>query len=149
MLVPNFRGIWSWLAKWGAVALGFGALFAGDARGNNSVSLSPSSDRGSSKPLGSNVDEVVIRTDGDKVYLSQGASGFEELLLGDTPDATFLRRLLRDAGATQGPLSIPVGSTIVANGGGRSDGARPEQQQKTTASKSKHKQPYKQPPTGQ
>lgn len=148
MLVRNFRGIWSWLPKWGAIALGFGTLFAGDARANNSAHLSARLDTGSSKPLGSNVDEVVIRTDGDKLYLSHRASGFEELLLADTPDAAFLKKLLQEAGVAQRPLAIPVGSIIVANGGGRSDGTKPEQQ-KTTASQSKHKHPSNQSPRGQ
>jgi hypothetical protein len=47
---------------------------------------------------------------------------FEELHLGDTPEAAHLRKLLRDAGGTGKSVSVPTGSMIVAGGGGGAAG---------------------------
>ena len=46
--------------------------------------------------------------------------------LGDTPEAAHLKKLLRDEGADGGSVSIPVGSMIVASGGGGTKGEKPK-----------------------
>jgi hypothetical protein len=104
--------------KWLALILGFGALFAGDAR----------ADRSAAQPFRSaaSPDEVVIRTEGEKVYFSQGGSAFEELALGSTSEAAALRELLRKANSSDGNTAVSIGSFIVANGGPSVHGAKPK-----------------------
>ena len=60
------------------------------------------------------------RTEGGKATFP------EELHLGDTPEAAHLKKLLRDEGADGGSVSIPVGSMIVASGGGGTKGEKPK-----------------------
>jgi hypothetical protein len=112
------------LPKWAALILGFGALFAGDARADKSQIQPPSS------RLGSNLDEVLIRTEGEKIYISQGGGAFEELSLGNAPEAAYFRELLRDASTVDGQIAVPIGPIIVANGGSNNDGAKPKQPSK-------------------
>ena len=112
------------LPKWKALMLGFGALFAADAQAKSDLP-SAGTNLETSKQSGSNVDEVAIRTEGEKVYISQSGGTFEELWLGNTPEAEYLRGLLRDAGAARSPIPVPIGSIIVANGGGGVDGKKP------------------------
>jgi hypothetical protein len=70
--------------------------------------------------------EVALRLDGDSIHISQNGGVFEELRLGDTPEANHLRKLLRETGALQQPVSIPVGATIVASGGASGKGEKPK-----------------------
>jgi hypothetical protein len=77
--------------------------------------------------LASRLDEVAIRIEGENIYISQRGSAFEELRLGDTPDAAHLRKLLRGAGAERQSISVPIGSMIVASGGGSGKGEKPKQ----------------------
>ena len=69
---------------------------------------------------------MAIRIEGQTIYISQGGSAFEALRLGDTPEAEHLRKLLRDAGAAGQTVSVPVGSMIVASGGGSGNGEKPK-----------------------
>jgi hypothetical protein len=107
--------------------LGFGAL-VGDARADrpefrpSGTTPEPSS-RSASRP-----DEVAVRIDGENIYISQDGSLFEELRLGDTPEAALLKKLLRDEAADGRSVSVPVGSMIVASGGGSGKGQKPRQQ---------------------
>jgi hypothetical protein len=98
----------SWLR--GALALGFGTLFAGGAQA-------------AAPALG--LGEVVVRTEGDRIFVSQGGSIFEELSLRDTPEAAYLRKLLGEAGAAAGAVTLPAGSFVVANGGSGVSGTKP------------------------
>jgi hypothetical protein len=63
---------------------------------------------------------------GDNIHISQDGSSFEELRLGDTPEAGYLKKLLRDAGAPGQSISVPIGATIVASGGGGAKGEKPK-----------------------
>jgi hypothetical protein len=65
--------------------------------------------------------QILVKAEGDRVFVSQGA-GFQELKLGQGPDAAHLRGLLRDAVRTGETLVVPVDPFIVANGGGGADG---------------------------
>ena len=125
---------WFRLPRWGALALGFSALFGGDA-GAATSDVSPLGSAPPQKEHGAALDEVVVRTQGDKVYVSERGGSFQELALGNTPEALYLRKLLDEAGASTGPISVPVGSIIVANGGSGVSGPTPAAA--STPSKSK------------
>jgi hypothetical protein len=74
------------------------------------------------------LNDAAIRVDGDTIYVSQNGGAFEELRLGNTPEAAYLRKLLQKAGASSGSVTVPVGSMIVASGGGSGKGSKPRQQ---------------------
>jgi hypothetical protein len=126
MFSTNLKDIWSRLPAWGALILGFVTLLGGEAR----------ADRSQLQPLGATPEpsgqpastpgEVALRLEGKNIYISRGGSAFEELRLGDTPEAEHLRKLLRNAGSEGQSVSVPVGSMIVASGGGSSYGKKPK-----------------------
>jgi hypothetical protein len=109
----KLRNIWSHLPAWGALLLSGGALLSG-ARAD--VTPQP--------PGQSNLEahEVVVKIDGEKLFISQDGSRFEELRLGDTREAVHLRKLLRDEVADGQSVTLPVGSMIVASGGASGKG---------------------------
>lgn len=113
----------SWVRIPGLTALimGFGAVVAGNATARISE---PS--RSSTQPEPATGQDVVdknvsIRMEGEKIFLSEDGGDFRELHLGRTSAALHLRKLLNEADGAEGPLSVPVGSFIVANGGGQGD----------------------------
>jgi hypothetical protein len=120
----SLKNIWLQMPAWGALMLG--ALLAGGARADRSQLQPPEATPEPSR-LASRLDEVAVRIDGENIYISQRGSAFEELRLGDTSDAAHLRKLLRDAGAEGQPVSVPIGSMIVASGGGSGKGEKPKQ----------------------
>jgi hypothetical protein len=123
----KLKSIWLQLPAWGALLLGFGALLGPEARADQSrIQRSPESQ--SAKRPAAQSDEVTIRLDGETIYVSQGGSRFEELRVGNTLEAAHLRKLLRDAGAVGQSVSVPIGSMIVASGGGSGKGWKPKQQ---------------------
>jgi hypothetical protein len=123
MLRAKLRNIWSHLPAWGALLLGLGALI-GDARADR-PELRPAGATPEPSQSASRSGEVAVRIDGEKIYISQDGSTFEELRLGDTPEAAHLKQLLRDAGPDGRSVSVPVGSMIVASGGGSGKGEKP------------------------
>jgi hypothetical protein len=123
----KLRKIWSHLPAWGALLLGFGALI-GDARADRPEFRPSGTTPEPSSQSASKSDEVAVRIEGENIYISQDGSTFEELRLGDTPEAAHLKRLLRDEGADGRSVSVPVGSMIVASGGGSGKGEKPKQQ---------------------
>jgi hypothetical protein len=124
----NLKNIWSQLPAWGAIVLGFGALFGGEAQADSSLLPPPDATPQRSGRSTLRLDDVVMRVECESIFISQGGSAFEELHLGDTPEAAHLRKLLRDAGAEGQPVSVPIGSTIVASGGGSQYGSgKPKQ----------------------
>jgi hypothetical protein len=125
MSLPNLRKSLRRLPKLGALALGFGGLFAADAPAERSEFQPIGTSAGPSGQRDQALDAVVMRLNGERIYLSQRGGAFEELSLGDTQQATYLRQLLRDAGAAEHPVSVPIGSMVVANGGGAGDGKKP------------------------
>ena len=125
----KLKSIWSLLPAWGALLLGFGAVLGGGgARAGSSQLQPPEATPEPSKVSASRLDEVAIRIEGENSYISQGGSAFEELRLADTPDASHLKKLLRDAGADGQSVSVPIGSMIVASGGGGGSGGKPKPQ---------------------
>ena len=94
-----------------ALLLGMGALSAAGARAE-----APDAERAATRSP--SVGEMLIRTEGGRVYLSEGGKGFQELQLGDSSQARLVKQLLerRDAGA--GGATIPLHPTILAGAGG-------------------------------
>jgi len=129
----KLKNVGSKLPALGAIALGVGALFAGSAQAERleaqPIKATPEQSRGSA----SSANEVAIRIDGNNVYISQNGSLFEQVQLGDTPEAAHLKKLLRDAGADGQSISVPIGATIVASGGGSGKGEKPKE--KTSSDK--------------
>jgi hypothetical protein len=126
----KLRNIWSHLPAWGALLLGFGTLI-GDARAERPA-LGPSGTTPEpSSRSASRADEVVVRIDGEMIYISQDGRRFEELRLGNTPEAAHLKKLLRDEGADGRSVSVSIGSMIVASGGGTGKGEKPKQSRAT------------------
>ena len=117
---------WLRLPRWGALALGFGALFAGGAQAGNPDRQALGNVPPQPNAHGSAADQVTIRLDSGKVYVSQGGSASEALTLRDTPEAAYFRTLLDEAGVATGSVSVPVDSTIVASGGGGVSGRKPK-----------------------
>jgi hypothetical protein len=114
---------WSKLSALGALVLG------------TSLAQVAQADRAQAQPVvtpetsqagATSQNEVAVRMHGDSVYIVQSGGAFEELRLGDTPEARHLRQLLREAGALQQPISIPIGAMIVASGGGSGKGEKPK-----------------------
>src|SRR5690348_13363083 len=62
--------------------------------------------------------ELMIRTAGGKIYLSEAGRGFREVPLGDTAEARRLRQLLEDSGAAAGPDGLRLTPMLLAGGGG-------------------------------
>ncbi len=120
----RLKNIWLQLPAFGALMLG--ALLAGGARADRSQLQPPEATPEPSRQSALRSDEVAVRIDGEKIYISQRGSAFEELRLGDTPDAAHLRKLLRDAGAEGQSISVPIGAMIVASGGGSGKGEKPK-----------------------
>jgi hypothetical protein len=83
------------------------------------------------------LDEVAVRIEGENIYISQGGRAFEELHLGDTAEAVRFRKLLLDAGALGQSITVPIGSTIVASGGGSLYGEKPKQKTRPNSGKTK------------
>ena len=130
MSPARLKSFWSQLPALSALLLGVGA-FSGDARADRSQIQPPEAAPDRSERSASHSSEIAIRLEGDNVYMSQDGGAFEELRLGDTPEARYLRTLLRDAGADRRSVSIPVGAMIVASGGGSGKGVKPKQQSST------------------
>ena len=114
----KLRNIWLQLPAWGALLLSGGALIGG-ARAD--IKPQPPS----RSALGPH--EVAVKMDGENLYISQDGSNFEELRLGNTPEAVHFRKLLRDEGSDGRSVAVPVGSMIVASGGGSGKGKKPQQ----------------------
>jgi hypothetical protein len=114
MSSTRVKNLWSKLPLRGALALGLGAFFASGAQ--SPTQAGPSSN------------DAAIRIDGDAISISQNGGAFEELRLGNTPEAAYLRKLLQEAGAGAHSVTVPVGSMIVASGGGSGKGSKPKQQ---------------------
>jgi hypothetical protein len=124
----NLKNVWSRMPAWGALMLGFGVMIGGNARADLPKPPELTPDLSGQSP--SRSDEVALRLDGENVYFSQGGGAFEELRLGDTLEAAHLRKLLRDAGGMGQSVSVPIGSTIVAGGGGGASGWGSKSKQK-------------------
>jgi hypothetical protein len=109
----KLRNIWLQLPAWGALLLSGGALISG-ARADVKPQPPNRSDL--------QAHEVVVKMDGENIFISQDGRNFEALRLGDTPEAVHLRKLLRDEVSEGQSVTLPVGSMIVASGGASGKG---------------------------
>jgi len=130
----NLRKSLRRLGKCGALALGFGGLFAVSATANTPQLQPRDAGTGSHRQLGLGQHAVTVRLEGEAIYISEREGVFEELSLRDAGQAAYLRELLRDTGAAEQAVSVPVGSIIVANGGAAQDGNKPKAPDSGTAS---------------
>ena len=140
----NLKESLFWLSKWVAFILGCGALFAGEAHANKSQNQ-PVGAIGPSNPLGRNSDKVLVRLEGEKIFISQDGSTFRELSLADAPETAYFKELLRDATSADREIAIHIGPTIVANGGGGAHGAKAKEAKKK---KEQKETPTNSPPAG-
>jgi hypothetical protein len=109
----KLRNFWSHIPAWVALLFGGGAL------------MSSAQADVKQQPQGQpdfTTREVVVKTDGEHILISQDGSKFEELRLGDTREALHLRKLLRDETSDGRTITVPVGSMIVASGGATGKG---------------------------
>jgi hypothetical protein len=137
------------LCQWAALAVGFGGLFAVDATADRPDFKSIEPGAGSGQQRDVRLDAVVMRLKGGTIYVSERGGAFERLSLQDAQQADYLRELLRQAGAADRPVSVPIGSVIVANGGAAGDATKPKAPDKDTSSGKKPPQKKaKQPPSG-
>jgi hypothetical protein len=88
------------LPKWSALAAGLGALVG---TGIGADAAAPH--------------EVRVLVADNKVYLSEHGGAFQELALGETPESAKFCRLLNQLVPAGGVFTLPVGPTIVAEGG--------------------------------
>ena len=130
----NLRKSLRRMRKWGALALGFGGLFAVSAAADTPQLQSLEAGTGSHRQLGLGQHAVMVRLEGEAIYISEREGVFEELSLRDAGQAAYLRELLRETGAAERAVSVPVGSIIVANGGAAQDGNKPKAPDSGTAS---------------
>jgi hypothetical protein len=85
---------------------------------------------------------------GGTIYVSERGGAFERLSLKDARQTDYLRNLLQQAGAADRPVSVPIGSIIVANGGAAGDATKPKEPDKDKSSgKKQPKKKAKQPPS--
>jgi hypothetical protein len=138
----NLKESLFWLSKWAAFILGCGSLFADGAQASKSQ-IQPIGAVGPSNSLGLNSDQVLIRLEGEKIYISQDGSTFRELSLVDAPETTYFKALLRDANTAE--IAVPVGPIIVANGGSGANGAKSKDAKKK---KEQKETPTNAPPAG-
>jgi len=89
-----------------ALILGLSALSAAAARADTPEQAQ----RGT-------VGDLLIRSEGEKIFLSEGGRDFRELQLRDTAAARRLRELLEDRNRPEG-AHLRLNSTMMASGGG-------------------------------
>jgi hypothetical protein len=133
------------LSKWSALAIGFGGVLAVDATAGKPELNALDPDAGSRQELDLRRNPVAVQLRGAEIFISQRGGAFEQLTLKDAEQAAYLRKLLIDAGAAERSVVIPVGSIIVANGGGAGDGAKPSAPT-TDSGKKQPSKKAKQPP---
>jgi hypothetical protein len=107
--MPIPRSLKGWLRLPGRVALilGLGALSTAAARGDTSEQSNPTSSG-----------DMLIRSEGGKIYLSEGGREFQELQLRDTAEAERLKQIFEHNRAIAGSDVVRLNPTILAGGGG-------------------------------
>jgi len=107
--MPIPRALRRWLRLPGRVALilGLGALSTAGARADTP-------DQGRQAALG----DLLIRSVGGKIYLSESGQEFQPLQLSDTPAARHFRQLVETRMGPRGTVDAQAKSTVLAGGGG-------------------------------
>lgn len=74
------------------------------------------------------IGEVLIKLENDQIYFSEDDGlSFQELELMATPQATNLKRLLRESDRSEPGRPVKVTPTVVADGAGGAQWARPKE----------------------
>ncbi len=111
------------LSKWGVLIAGISS-FAGTGQAGAATPQRAAD----STPLHSApaFGEIKLRFDDNKIYLSEQRRPFEELDLGDTLEAKRVRALLNKLLPEGGTVTIPLGPSVVADGGAMGSWSRPQ-----------------------
>jgi hypothetical protein len=105
---------------------GAGALLAYGARAAVSDGSGDGFDQARADQHGSRIGEVLVKLDNDQIYFSQDAGRtFQELPTAAT-QATRLKRLLQQGDRSGPGGAVSVSPTVVADGAGGSQWARPK-----------------------
>ena len=131
---PSLTAQWVSLTKLSTVAMSLVAFFAPQTQANTSNRATGASIRGASS-ASLNTGQVMVRTDGQSLYLSEDGARYEELTLEDTAEGARLQKLLKELRVGSAPVRVPVDRLIVADGG--SGAHRPKQADESTASSEK------------
>jgi hypothetical protein len=107
MPVPHSVRRWLRLPGRTALILGLGALSTAGAQAKT-----PDQDHRMASG------DLLIRSEGAKIYFSEEGKEFQELQLRDTAEARYLRQLIEQNGAAAGPAGLRLCPTILAGGGG-------------------------------
>ena len=110
MATVRFLNRWLQLPGRIALVLGMGALSTAGARAD-------AAEQNSLTSLGDSLGDVLIRSEGGRIFLSEGA-GETELRLGQTPERARLLRLLEAHGP--GGLKLDRDPRLIMSGGGGS-----------------------------
>lgn len=115
MTIPRSLERWLRLPSGFALLLGLGAVSAAGAQGDTPEVLS----HRAVPPVSHDritFGDVLIRSEGGKLFLSEGGRDFEELPVKDTAEARHLQQLLKHYGAASG-LTVRINPTLVADSG--------------------------------
>ena len=112
------------LSKWGALIAGICSL-AGTGQASAATPHPPAD----STPLHSATPafgEIKLRLFNNKIYISDQQKAFQELDLGNTPEAKRVRALLNKLLPDGGTVTLPLGPSVVADGGAMGTWSRPQ-----------------------
>jgi hypothetical protein len=101
-----------------ALMLGLGALSAASARADTGLDQPGAGIAPLAHGDQASLSDLLIRTEGGRIYLSEAGGEFQELRLRDMPEAHLLKQLLDSNGAAAGTAGIRLGPTILAGDGG-------------------------------
>ena len=105
------------LPKLGTAIMALAAVFTAGAQATTSKGKSPEGLKESVNSATSMIGQVLVRRDGERVYVSENGVTFDELDLNGTDEARRLRTLLDALNIGSDPVRVPVGRLIVADGG--------------------------------
>jgi hypothetical protein len=101
-----------------ALLLGLGALSAAGARADTGLDQPGAGPAPLARGDQASAGEVLIRTEGGRIYLSERGGEFQELRLGNIPEAHLLKQLLDGVDAAAGSTGIRLSPVILAGNGG-------------------------------
>ncbi len=107
MPIPRSLRRWLRLPGRAALILGLGALSTAGARADTPEQAHRTASG-----------DILIRSEGGRIYLSEAGKEFEELRLNDTAEARHLKQLLESRSRAEGAPYIRLNSTVLASGGG-------------------------------
>jgi len=118
MLLPFSLDRWLRLPSRIALLLGLGALSAAAANPNGAEAHIGKGADGIPQESATEFGDLLIWTEGGRIYLAEPGKSGEDLCLGDTLEAQHLRQLLEQHGATAPSRRVPFGRILLVGGGG-------------------------------